>query len=137
MRDTRPQDYTADYNQTANTDEIDTTGFVPIQTILPSQKNSKQTNDASMQASMLASNSNDAIQSIRQVVRKTGKETVFVRVTESEKSDLGDVVHKSKRYRKKITENELARIAINHLILDYQNNREHCFLVKVLKALES
>jgi hypothetical protein len=92
-------------------------------------------NGASQLASTLAIDSGDSIRAIRKVVRMPGKEVSFVRLTPEEKAQVADIVYTYKRQGQKTTENEINRIALNHLLLDYHENGEHSVLARVLAAL--
>jgi hypothetical protein len=91
---------------------------------------------ASNHASTLASKS-DHVDAIRKVVKRPGKEVVYVRLTPEEKGQLADVVYTYKRQGVRTSDNELGRIAINGLLADYQENGEGSLLAKVLAALEA
>ncbi|HEY8311262.1 MAG TPA: hypothetical protein VIG47_11935 [Gemmatimonadaceae bacterium] len=91
---------------------------------------------ASNHASTLASES-DHVDAIRKVVKRPGKEVVYVRLTPEEKGQLADVVYTYKRQGVRTSDNELGRIAINGLLADYQENGEGSLLAKVLAALEA
>ncbi|HEY8310520.1 MAG TPA: hypothetical protein VIG47_08190 [Gemmatimonadaceae bacterium] len=91
---------------------------------------------ASNHASTLASQS-DHVDAIRKVVKRPGKEVVYVRLTPEEKGQLADVVYTYKRQGVRTSDNELGRIAINGLLADYQENGEGSLLAKVLAALEA
>jgi hypothetical protein len=90
---------------------------------------------ASPKASTLASYQQELIETIRRTVKKGGKEVSFVRLTQTEKDQLADIVYTFKRQGKKTTENEINRIAINFLLEDYKRNGEESMLVKVIEAL--
>jgi hypothetical protein len=91
---------------------------------------------ASNHASTLASEPNH-VDAIRKVVKRPGKEVVYVRLTPEEKGQLADVVYTYKRQGVRTSDNELGRIAINGLLTDYQENGEGSLLAKVLAALEA
>src|SRR4051812_7631495 len=88
---------------------------------------------ASRPASMLADQ--DLIETIRKAVKHSGKEVTFVRLTQEEKAQLGDIVYTYKKQGIKTSENEIARIGLNQLIEDYKANGQNSTLAKVLKAL--
>jgi hypothetical protein len=67
-------------------------------------------------ASVLASNQDSMIETIRKTVKSLGKEVAFTRVTPEEKGRLTDIVYTYKRQSIKTSENEINRIAINFLI---------------------
>jgi hypothetical protein len=110
--------------------------------VAPSRKHahtreSKTSNtQASKHASTLISEI-DQVDAIRKVVKRPGKEVVYVRLTPEEKGQLADVVYTYKRQGVRTSDNELGRIAINGLLADYQENGEGSLLAKVLAALEA
>lgn len=75
------------------------------------------------------------LESIRKIVRQFGKEAATYRLTEEEKQHLADIVYTYKRRGYRTSDNELARIAINWLILEYQEQGEQSVLARVLEAL--
>ena len=52
-----------------------------------------------------------------------------------EKAQLSDIVYTYKRQGQKTYENEVNRIAINYLLLDYHEHGEQSVLARVLAAL--
>ena len=97
---------------------------------------------ASINASTLAHNQkDDHIETIRKTVKQVGKDTVFIRLTPNEKADLASIVFTfNELYRgdnRKISENVIGRIALNLLLIDYQDNGELSVLAKVLAALNA
>ena len=77
----------------------------------------------------------ELVEFIRRTVKKGGKEVSFVRLTQTEKDQLADIVYIYKRQGKKTTENEINRIAINYLLEDYKRNGETSLLAQVIEAL--
>lgn len=90
---------------------------------------------AGTQASTLASHPPEWIEAIRKVVKATGKEVTFTRLTLQEKGRLTDVVYGFRRQGIKTSENEVLRIAINHLLADFEACGKRSFLQKVIEAL--
>ena len=86
-------------------------------------------------ASTLASVDASTVAAIRQVIKAPGREVSYVRVTPEEKADLADIVYTYKRQGQKTSENEINRIAINYLLLDYRENGQQSVLARVLAAL--
>jgi hypothetical protein len=86
------------------------------------------------QASTLAV-SVDAIDTIRRAIREPGREVAYVRLTPEEKGLVGDIVHAYKKRGQRTTENELHRIAINHLLQDHHERGEDSVLARVLASL--
>jgi hypothetical protein len=87
-------------------------------------------------ASTLAHNA-EAIEAIRRVVKQTGREVSFVRLSPEEKGRLADIVYTYRRQGRKTTENELNRIAINALLEDYDAHGAQSVLARVLDALHA
>jgi hypothetical protein len=75
------------------------------------------------------------VAAIRKVVRTTGKEVSYVRLTAGEKAELSDIVYAFKKRGKKTTENEINRIAVNFLLEDYRVNGATSILAKVIDSL--
>src|SRR6266851_3055478 len=93
--------------------------------------------DASKHASTLAIKP-DIIEVIRKIVKTPAKEEVlYVRVTKTEKDQLGDIEYTYNRQGIDTSANELGRIAVNFLIADYKANGENSILAKVLTALHA
>ena len=88
-------------------------------------------------ASVLASNQDSMVETIRKTVKSLGKEVAFTRVTSEEKGRLTDIVYTYKRQSIKTSENEINRIAINFLIEDYTRNGKESVLAKVIEALNA
>jgi hypothetical protein len=77
----------------------------------------------------------ETIAAIRRTVRTVGKEVSFVRMTPEEKALLTDIVYSYKRQGQKTSETEINRIAINAILLDYQEHGEQSVLARVLASL--
>lgn len=75
------------------------------------------------------------LEQIRKVVKQVGKEAATYRLTQAEKQQLADIVYTYKRLGCRTSDNELARIAISWLILDYQAQGEQSVLARVLETL--
>jgi hypothetical protein len=86
-------------------------------------------------SSTLAS-SGDLADAIYRVVKKSGKQPSFVRVTEREKAELGDVLaHISETHGYKVSETELMRIAVLATLADYAQHGIDSLLMRVIIAL--
>jgi hypothetical protein len=77
----------------------------------------------------------DAVETIRQAVRRIGKEAATYRFTAEEKKALSAIVYAYKGRGVRTSENEITRIAVNHLVEDYRANGPGSILAKVLKKL--
>ena len=75
------------------------------------------------------------IELVRKAVKELGKEAATHRFTLKEKKAIADVIYTYKSRGIKTSENEIARIAINFVVEDYQENGKTSILHKVLKAL--
>jgi hypothetical protein len=99
-----------------------------------SQSNAQpgQIND---QADMPPQQHASMVASIRKALRSTGKEAATYRITKQEKGALIDLIYAYRRQNMRVSENEIARIAINFLIQDYKANHDQSLLDEVLRAL--
>ena len=77
------------------------------------------------------------VRSLRKAVRVLGKEVATHRFTREEKDLLADIVYTYGRQGYRTSENEVVRIGVHWLIVDYQENGRQSVLHKVLKALMS
>ena len=75
------------------------------------------------------------IETVRKAVKEIGKEAATHRFTLEEKKAIADIIYAYKRQGIKSSENEIARIAINFIIADYEENGENSVLHKAIEAL--
>jgi hypothetical protein len=87
------------------------------------------------QASVLSRYHDSIVELLRKAVKFTGKEPFFGRFTPEEKAILKDIAYTYQRSGVKTSENEIARIAVNFIINDYNKNGKNSLLDKVLQAL--
>jgi|tagenome__1003787_1003787.scaffolds.fasta_scaffold20905456_1 hypothetical protein len=86
-------------------------------------------------SSTLAS-SEDLADAIYRVVKKSGKQPSFVRLTEREKSELtGVLTHITETHGYKATETEIMRIAVLAALVDYAEHGIDSLLMRVIIAL--
>jgi hypothetical protein len=90
---------------------------------------------ASVLASQPTSSTTDVVDTIRRAVKISGKEVSFTRLTPEEKAQLADIVYAYKRQGQKTTENEINRIALNYLLVDYHERGSESVLAQVLASL--
>ncbi|MCC6167439.1 MAG: hypothetical protein IT329_09460 [Caldilineaceae bacterium] len=74
-------------------------------------------------------------ETIRKSVKQIGKEAATHRFTTHEKNVLADIVYTYTRQGYRTSENEITRIAVNWLILDYQERRAQSVLARMLEVL--
>lgn len=83
----------------------------------------------------------DPVETIRKSVKQVGKEEFYLRLTPAEKSEVGKVVYTfNELYRgegRKTSANDIGRIAIHQLLMDYKENGEKSTLSLVLAALNA
>jgi len=75
------------------------------------------------------------LEEVRKAVKPVGKEAATYRLTVAEKQALSDIAYTYQRRRIKTSENEIARIAINWLLLDYQAHKTDGVLARLLDLL--
>jgi hypothetical protein len=79
----------------------------------------------------------DPIEIIRTAVKQFGKESATQRLTLEEKQNLRDIEYAYDKQGIRTTGNEIIRIALNFLVLDYKKNGLNSVLAKVLEKLNS
>jgi hypothetical protein len=84
---------------------------------------------------MLTRYDDDLIQEIRKTVKAYGKEVSYVRLTPEEKTLLAEIAYIYKSQGLKTSENEINRIAVNFLLIDYESNGRESILSRVIEAL--
>jgi hypothetical protein len=77
------------------------------------------------------------VEAVRKALKIFGKEAATHRFTLEEKQAIAELVFAFRKKNIRTNENEIARVAINWLILDYRNNKENSILAEVLLALNS
>lgn len=100
-----------------------------------SEQEGKQASNRASKHASAKTTKMDPVEIIRRIVKRPGKEVVYVRLTPEEKSQLADVVYRYKRQGVRTSDNELGRIAINNLLADYREHGDESMLAKVLAAL--
>lgn len=75
------------------------------------------------------------LETIRKAVRQLGKEAATHRFTPHEKNVLADIVYTYTRQGYRTSENEITRIAVNWLLLDYHERGEQSVLAQMLELL--
>jgi len=102
----------------------------------PSHRDTMTSHSHAIMTSSMISRHNDAIiEIVRKSVKVIGKEPSTHRLTLEEKRAITEIIYAYKKINIKTTENEIARIAINHLVNDYKENHENSILHQVIKAL--
>lgn len=104
---------------------------IPPQNQVITPSSPTQTIPSANQSAMLPA----VVEEIRKTVKHIGKEAATYRLTEAEKQQIADIVYTYKRQGYRTSDNELARIAINWLLLDYQEQGAQSTLARVLDAL--
>lgn len=77
------------------------------------------------------------IEVVRKAVKEFGKEAATYRFTIEEKKALRNIIYAYLGQDIRTSENEIARIAINFMVSDYQENGENSVLHKVICALKT
>ena len=77
----------------------------------------------------------DRLEEVRRVVKQLGKEAATFRLTSQEKRTLADLVYTYHRQGYRTSENEITRIAVNWLLLDFQEEGEGSVLARILERL--
>jgi hypothetical protein len=75
------------------------------------------------------------LETIRKVVKQVGKEAATHRFTEEEKRKLAELVYTYERQGYRTSENEITRIAVNWLLLEYAEQGVNSVLASLLRVL--
>jgi hypothetical protein len=143
MKKPKTEDF--DPKERIRPEEVDLSGVPQIEKKpeqqRPDGEEKQESKKASTQASKLsdyqASKQEGLIERVRRVVKESGKEVSYVRLTPEEKRRVSDVVYSYKRQGTRTSENELLRIAVNSLLEDYEDNGKGSMLAKVIEALNA
>lgn len=77
----------------------------------------------------------ETVELIRRAVKEPGREVAYVRLTPEEKAQVAAIVYDHKRTGWRTTDNEVCRIAINHLLHDFHERGPESVLARVLASL--
>lgn len=77
------------------------------------------------------------IASISKVTREIGKEASTYRLTNKEKTALVEIIYHFRMRNVRLTENEIARIAINFIIDDFKYQKKDSILARVIDYLKA
>jgi hypothetical protein len=77
------------------------------------------------------------IATIARSVREVGKEVSTYRLTVQEKETLAEIIYHFRREKCRLSENEIARIAINLLIEDFETDKKSCMLSRIAEAMKA
>ncbi|MCC6457223.1 MAG: hypothetical protein IT328_19870 [Caldilineaceae bacterium] len=119
--------------------EIDSQPTLPPE--LPSsQVSTRDTTISRNHDSMVARNHDvqqeiTPLDEIRKAVKQLGKEAATHRFTVEEKAAIADIVYTYSRQGIRTSENELTRIAVNWLLVDYRQNGGTSVLARLLEEL--
>ena len=75
------------------------------------------------------------LRQLRQAVRRIGKEAATYRFTREEKDGLAEVIYQQSKAGVRACENEIVRIGVNWMLLDYRAKGENSLLASALRAL--
>jgi len=76
------------------------------------------------------------IATISNAVLEVGKEASIYRLNKNEKLALTEIIFQFRISGKRISENEIVRIAINFVLLNYQNKMDTSILTRVYRNLK-
>lgn len=101
------------------------------------QSPSKPTKSGTMVPSHQHTNHGTNIETIRASLKQSNEKSTNYRLSETEKEMLVDVVYSFKKQGLRTSENEIMRVALNSLLLDYNERAEASILAQVLESLNA
>ena len=84
-----------------------------------------------------ADSGDDSIEVVRKAVKLLGEKAATHRFTADEKDAIADIVYGLRKKGITTSENEITRIAINYLVLDYHQSKQTSILSRVLERLNA
>ncbi len=75
------------------------------------------------------------LEAVRKTTKQIGKEAATHRFTAAEKQMIAEIVYTCARQGTRTSENEITRIAVNWLLLDYQTHGQRSVLTQLLASL--
>lgn len=77
----------------------------------------------------------ELLEEVRKVVKQLGKEAATHRFSIEEKRSIADLVYTYNRQGYRTSENEITRIAVNWILLDFKERGEQSVLARMLELL--
>ena len=77
------------------------------------------------------------IAKIARTVREVGREVKTYRLTPQENNALVEIIYFFRKNMHRLSENEIARIAINLLIEDFERDKKSCMLSRIAEAMKA
>ena len=97
----------------------------------------KKSIQPSNHATLKSSHHDTMIASISKVTREIGKEASTYRLTNKEKTALVEIIYHFRMRNVRLTENEIARIALNFIIDDFKYQKKDSILARVIDYLKA
>lgn len=105
-------------------------------TVIPRNRDTTVEHNHATTLSVNAEDTNgELMEELRKAVKQLGKEAATYRFTGQEKSALADIVYTYGRQGLRTSENEITRIAVNWLLMDYRENGGNSILARLLDSL--
>ena len=74
------------------------------------------------------------VSEIKKAIKIIGKEAATHRLSQSEKRAIYEIIYHFRLSGIRVSENEITRIAINYIIINYQNNNKTSILSQVVSS---
>ena len=100
------------------------------------ENNPQKRNTGGQHASMTPRYHDSMIATIAKAVHEVGKEGCTYRLTQREKNALFEIIYHFRKQNVRLSENEIARIAINFLIEDFKMDDRACLLKRILDFMQ-
>ena len=105
----------------------------PIERNIDEKKSIQPSNHATLKSS----HHDTMIDNIHKVIQEVGKEASTYRLTQNEKTALVEIIYHFRMRNVRLTENEIARIAINFIIDDFKYQKKDSILARVIDYLKA
>ena len=101
------------------------------------QENNRDTTTPRNHDTTVSHSEEDTLDKVRRAVRQLGKEAATHRFTQEEKNLIAEVVYTYRKKGIRTSENEIARISINYLLMDYRAKGASSILARILEKLNT
>ena len=103
----------------------------------PQSEEKARSDQGNLTSGLKACHPDDIIATIVKSMRAVGKEGCTYRLTQREKTALIEIIYHFRMRNCRLSENEIARIAINFLIEDFKANKNDCLLRSIIDSMHS
>ena len=103
----------------------------------PQPEEKATSNQEHSPSGLKACHPDDMVATIAKSMHEVGKEGCTYRLTQREKTALIEIIYHFRMRNCRLSENEIARIAINFLIEDFKAKKNDCLIRRIIDIMQS